>query len=468
MPKLVPKNYVWEWQRNMFPYYAYLMAKGWLGFSDWPIHTVNICSQGVVNGYLDKELLSRAALKIINKVKNDNTYQQSWEAAVYRTGRELHKFCDDLSQIDLQKISDTQLLKVLRLSLKRFYYHNRQVVLIRVTNRLIQEILQRDFDSAAILTLLSATKKSFFISEHEDLLRLAEEIRRHKISQAGIAGRLEDHIRKYFYLPGGFYKESPLSVKDAKKNLAAIILNRETLYDFRQKIKKMVAARQSLLRKLHLEPGLQKIVDFGSLCTYFKDLIRANCNRWLYSQRKILQEIARRSGNNWELIAGLTPAEIEKLIKNPRKLQARGKIIFYSDGEGIHAALGNKFSVITNNFQKYFSAGNVKEIRGTTANRGKAAGRVLVIRNLKEARGQKDYILVATMTTPDLMPAVKNALAIVTDEGGLTCHAAIIARELGKPCIIGTKVATRVLHNGDLVEVDANRGIVRLKLSHKL
>ena len=56
---------------------------------------------------------------------------------------------------------------------------------------------------------------------------------------------------------------------------------------------------------------------------------------------------------------------------------------------------------------------------------------------------------------------MKKAAAFVTDEGGTLCHAAIVARELNKPCVIGTKIATEIFKNGDMVEVDAERGIVR-------
>lgn len=66
------------------------------------------------------------------------------------------------------------------------------------------------------------------------------------------------------------------------------------------------------------------------------------------------------------------------------------------------------------------------------------------------------------MTTPDYFPAMRKVAAFVTDEGGITCHVAIVAREFGKPCIIGTKVATQVLHTGDMVEVDADSGVVRV------
>ena len=70
-------------------------------------------------------------------------------------------------------------------------------------------------------------------------------------------------------------------------------------------------------------------------------------------------------------------------------------------------------------------------------------------------------VLVSSMTTPEMVPIMKIASAFVTDEGGVTCHAAIVAREMGKPCVIGTKIATKVLKDGDLVEVNADKGIVK-------
>lgn len=70
-------------------------------------------------------------------------------------------------------------------------------------------------------------------------------------------------------------------------------------------------------------------------------------------------------------------------------------------------------------------------------------------------------ILVSIATDPDIVPAMKKASAIVTEQGGITSHAAIVSRELGIPCVIGTKIATRVLKDGDKVVVDATRGIVK-------
>lgn len=101
-------------------------------------------------------------------------------------------------------------------------------------------------------------------------------------------------------------------------------------------------------------------------------------------------------------------------------------------------------------------------IKGTTASAGKSKGKVKIILKKNEFyKLNAGEILVTSMATPDFIVIMKRASAIVTDEGGLSCHAAIVSRELGIPCIIGTKIATQVLKDGDLVEVDADKGVVR-------
>ena len=102
------------------------------------------------------------------------------------------------------------------------------------------------------------------------------------------------------------------------------------------------------------------------------------------------------------------------------------------------------------------------QIKGQIAYKGKVKGKVKIVSSIKDLSkvGFSD-ILVAAMTMPKYLPAMKKAKGFITDEGGITCHAAIVAREMKKPCIIGTKIATQILDDGDEVEVDANQGIVR-------
>lgn len=101
-------------------------------------------------------------------------------------------------------------------------------------------------------------------------------------------------------------------------------------------------------------------------------------------------------------------------------------------------------------------------IKGMIAYKGVARGVAKIVKLVSElGKVKKGDILVTQMTFPSFIIAMRKAAAFVTDEGGITCHAAIVAREMQKPCIIGTKTATKVLRNGDMVEVDANKGVVR-------
>ena len=103
------------------------------------------------------------------------------------------------------------------------------------------------------------------------------------------------------------------------------------------------------------------------------------------------------------------------------------------------------------------------ELGGQVACLGFVEGPAKIILDPTKAEGfQNGDILVTINSNPAFMSIIKKCAAIVTDEGGMTCHAAIISRELNIPCIVGTKVATKVLHNGDIVEVDADKGIVKI------
>ena len=102
-------------------------------------------------------------------------------------------------------------------------------------------------------------------------------------------------------------------------------------------------------------------------------------------------------------------------------------------------------------------------ITGKTAQVGTATGKVCIIKSRKDMQKfQTGDIIVAPMTDPSYLPIMKQAKAFLTDEGGTLCHAAIVARELKIPCIIGTKIATELLSDGDIIELDANNGIVTI------
>jgi len=99
--------------------------------------------------------------------------------------------------------------------------------------------------------------------------------------------------------------------------------------------------------------------------------------------------------------------------------------------------------------------------RGLGASTGVATGLVRVLRSPRDAAAfAAGEVLVAPRTDPDWMPVLRRAAAVVTESGGMTCHAAIVARELGVPCVVGVHGATTTLHDGELVTVDGTRGVV--------
>ena len=151
-----------------------------------------------------------------------------------------------------------------------------------------------------------------------------------------------------------------------------------------------------------------------------------------------------------------TREELEKnqIISNLRKgyIFSKGKFLNISWNKFLSS---NNFSFIEKEVKQR------KTLKGQIASPGKVKGiSKLIFSPLDFHKIRKDEILISPMTQPTFVPILGRVSGIVTDEGGITCHAAIVSRELNIPCIIGTKVATRTLKDGDFVEVDANEGVV--------
>jgi phosphohistidine swiveling domain-containing protein len=107
---------------------------------------------------------------------------------------------------------------------------------------------------------------------------------------------------------------------------------------------------------------------------------------------------------------------------------------------------------------------DIKEIKGQTAFKGKVRGIARVILDRRNANELKaGEILVTTMTSPDFVPAMKLSAGIITNEGGILCHAAIMSRELGRPCLIGAKIATDVIKTGQMIILDADAGVITIE-----
>ncbi|MFH0974091.1 MAG: PEP-utilizing enzyme [Candidatus Micrarchaeota archaeon] len=142
--------------------------------------------------------------------------------------------------------------------------------------------------------------------------------------------------------------------------------------------------------------------------------------------------------------------------------ERRRECALYTEGNRVLVATGDALKRLTADIEgeeKKFV--EVKKIKGTCACPGHAFGTVRVVNNAEEMhKMQRGDVLVSQMTNPEIVVAMKRAAAIVTDFGGLTCHAAIVSRELNIPCVVGTRIATKALRDGDKVSVNATLGEV--------
>lgn len=181
--------------------------------------------------------------------------------------------------------------------------------------------------------------------------------------------------------------------------------------------------------------------------------------------KPLIYKLAKQAGINNKLWGLLSYDEIIQLIDgedniNEEDLRKRkmGCWIYMVDG-----AKGINYENLDIEQEETVTDTQADTIKGSIANKGKVQGVVKIVNSIEQIKKiHKGEVLVSISTNPSLMPAIKKAAAIVTDEGGIISHAAIISRELNTPCIIGTKIATSVLCDGDLVEVDADNGVVRV------
>src|SRR3989344_878345 len=171
--------------------------------------------------------------------------------------------------------------------------------------------------------------------------------------------------------------------------------------------------------------------------------------------RKSLEKLYPALG---DLVAVLQIKEIENNTPPSLEiLRQRASGYFFTNNE---LYVGASRSFVEEKFNIQFEEINVKadlkEFKGQSAFKGIVRGVAKVLYGVREIDKIKSGdIIVAPMTLPDFLPAMKRAAAFVTDEGGVVCHAAIMARELQKPCIVATKIATKALKDGDEIEVDA-------------
>lgn len=367
-----------------------------------------------------------------------------------------------------RELSDKDLAELYSgLSSNHANYYTRMWMVFRICESIVRKIesmMMKKLNDKGKVKELSRIfsiplKPNDVTNERIDLLKIA--IKSNMFSRNIL---LEKHARKYRHIPMFDFDHDPYNyehfneqlkqIKNPKKEL------RKILSSFKQR-------RNMFDRKLaELEPGNQlfnliMMLKKAVVLRDYRDMIRQKQNLAL---RSFYKEIGSRIGLNVKEAALLTNDEIRNHLYNSKKfpraeiekrkkafllIQLDEKIEIYS-GEEAHEAAKNQ-SICTR--QKKSS-----KIKGIVGSPGKAAGTAKVVYTNKDlTKIKKGDIMVATMTRQDFVPAMRRASGIITNEGGVTCHAAIIARELGLPCIVGTGNATEMINDGDIISIDQDK-----------
>ncbi len=374
------------------------------------------------------------------------------------------EFLEDIYKQDLSKLDVDNFLKIFAKYKESLMHYFAPMWTIVIWEQVIElslyKILKKYFSSDEIelkaLTILSPTSNNYLTREERDLY-LISKLPRHEQAE-----KLEMHTKKYSYIPMYDYDYLPYDISYFEKKLKEIkpekILEkqRQITTNKRNLANLLKAEKISELDKIKIK-RINFLFNHKDQRSHYRSIES-------FLGRKIYVEISQRLGFSIseallltdDEIIGLLKGGIEKISIKPR---AKKHAMVYVNGE-VDIYTGEEMD----KYLKQNTKSELKaEIKGLGVNPGTVKGPVQIIKTIKDLPLIKDGdILVTSMTRPDYVSVMRKSAAIITDEGGMLCHAAIVSRELDIPCIVGTNNSTAVLKNGDLVEVDAGEGVVRV------
>jgi len=220
--------------------------------------------------------------------------------------------------------------------------------------------------------------------------------------------------------------------------------------EIREQMKKIKNTEHKAHAIISPPKAIKKLVDEVRELVWYRTFRSDILYELLFLSRPILKEIAEEYDIEFKDLKNYSIFDLinGKPVRYPYEINA-----VYYNGE---MALFKEPVLVEKKIEN-------NQIKGVIAYKGKKIGTAKIVNTVADLhKVNEGDVLVAPMTFPSFIMAMNKASAFVTNEGGITCHAAIVAREMRKPCIVGTKNSTKVLNDGDLVEVDAEKGIVKI------
>ena len=336
--------------------------------------------------------------------------------------------------------------------------------------RALEERLAGKAEAPKTISLITtATRESLAKREMGEMLGILAA----KKARKDIEPALREHAEKYYWLHNNYFSTEVLDYRfflgelgvlegrypDPEKQLDA--MNKEPALIRNEK--------ERVMGELGFDTKERALVGLLEMFAWYQDYRKEYVMRLLHYLDLALGEIGARKGIPLKEMKYCLPSEIPAILAggfDRKPLRERmARCLFYWNPDEGKAEFGTGGFSIDKEREIFHSLRHdeeIVEVGGMVASRGVVRGRARITMSAKEAASiEKGEILITSMTTPDFVTAMRRAAAIVTNEGGILCHAAVISREFGIPCIVGSRIATRVFRTGDLIEVDGNLGIVR-------
>jgi len=307
---------------------------------------------------------------------------------------------------------------------------------------------------------------SFYQEEELELLNLKIHENTKKFNDI-----IKKHAQKYSWIRNSYFEQKELKEDYFKKRLSKIKQASFRINEIKNFSKKTISEKKSIIEKHKLDAKIVKISQRLSHSIWWQDTRKKQILTSSYYIDLFLKEISKRKKIPFIDLKFYWPTEITALLKNNKKvptkrISQRKKFVLVHLYKGkLTYKTGKKEKELIKPFltKKVDKKSNIIKGMVVSTGCGKLKGKVKILLTPRNAnKMNKGDILVTPMTSPEYIVVMRKAAAVITDEGGMTSHAAIVSRELGIPCIVGTKIATHVLKDDDFVEVDANKGIVRI------
>jgi phosphohistidine swiveling domain-containing protein len=320
--------------------------------------------------------------------------------------------------------------------------------------------------------LLTPTKPTFVQEEQEKLLEVLNLFENSTKEEFFGRKDIKEKLSNLAKECGWFHMEymwNPWNEEDYKEYLWSLIQENSSIRSPKQRIEEIKAKQEEFFKTHQNSDTLEELTFVLQEFSMILDVSKAVLIEGSYISRPLFTKIAEKLGLTWQELLYLTLPEIKELLeknepadKNLIEERKKNRAVLLKDGK-ISIYQGEEAAKLGKELIQEEEIENIKEFKGIVGYQGKVKGKVTVIHSINDKnKFTKGDILVTHDGTAELTLFLKQAGAIVTDQGGMICHAAILARELKTPCIVGTNIATKVLRDGDLVEIDADNGVAKI------